>query len=54
MKAKEWVIVNDKSNGNYKTSNQIMFAISFLRSNFCDCGDVPIANENLWDGKIAV
>ena len=42
FKTRGWVETNDELQGTYKSSNQIKFKTSILRSNLCDSNDAYI------------
>ena len=42
FKTKNWVEINDESQGTYNKDNQIRFETSMLRSSLCDYSDAYI------------
>ena len=42
FRTRNWVEINDESQGMYNVSNQIKFKTSMIRSNLCDYGDAYI------------
>ena len=34
---RNWNIVNDQSNANYRVGNEIIYGTEVLKSNICDC-----------------
>ena len=42
FKTRNWVEINDESQGTFNASNQIKFKTSMMRSHLCDCSDTYI------------